>query len=134
MSRVEAGANRPGCSGARLKVLERREYENTEYLLAEVGSEVSKITSDEVRGSRRDSSTEYWPILVAELHVAAEVWVEDAGGDNLDRLQEPVQSLPLIGIGQIPRGLLDLPRHTPGSGCPVDLPDPVGFASSWKAW
>ena len=43
-----------------------------------------------MRGSGRHSPTENRPVLVAELHVAAEVWVEDPGGDNLDRLQESV--------------------------------------------
>ncbi len=90
-----------------MEVLGRREDENTEYSLAEVSSKVSNVTGDEMRGSRRHSPTENRPVLVAELHVAAEVWVEDAGGDNLDRLQESVQSLPLIRIRQIPSCLLN---------------------------
>ncbi len=90
-----------------MEVLGRRKDENTEYFLAEVGSEVTQITGDEMRGSSRHSPTENRPVLVAELHVTAEVRVEDSGGDNLDRLQESVQSLPLIRIRQIPSCLLD---------------------------
>ena len=98
---------KPLRSGAVFEVLGRRQDENTEYLLAEVYSEVSKIAGDEMCGSGRDSPTENRPVLVAELNVAAEVWGEDPGCDDLDRLQESVQSLPLIGMRQIPGSLLD---------------------------
>ena len=90
-----------------MEVLGRRKDEDAEYFLAEVGSEVSYITGDEMCGSSRHGPTENRPVLVAELHAAAEVWVEDPGGDNLDRLQESVQSLPLIRIRQIPSCLLN---------------------------
>ena len=93
--------------GASLEVLGRREDEYTEYFLAEVDAEVPNITGDEMRGSSRDSPTENRPILVAELYVAADIGVEDPGRDHLDRLQESVQSLLLIGIRQISSSLLN---------------------------
>ncbi len=47
------------------------------------------------------------PIFSMEERVASEAWVEDPGRDDLDRLQESIQSLRLIGIRQIPPRLLD---------------------------